>query len=197
MATLQNYGVVTRDGQRGGILMPKPKHKFRVRVVEFGPRSGQGIDLTRQVVSVDRPTISSSPVMLHSYNSIDYYASKPEWSTINLVVRDDVGNNVSRLVGHQEQKQFNHFQQTTPISGDLYKFDMFIDTLDGSNVEIENWHLEGCFLSNINWDQYSYDNSEPMTISMEIRYTNATQSGDLMTQNPEPSSVDPQRRLAS
>lgn len=186
MSTLQNFGVPMGGGAgRGGILQPKPKHRFRVRVFKFGPVVS-GIELTQQVMTVGRPTVNSQAVQVHSYNSIAYYAGKPEWQAIDLTVRDDVSNSVSRLVGHQEQKQMNHFQQTSALAGSNYKFEMYIETLDGGNDGVlEQWYLEGCFLESINYDSFDYSSSDPMTIQMSVRYDNATQQGGLMPLLPE------------
>lgn len=186
MSTLQNFGVPMGGGTgRGGILQPKPKHRFRVRVFRFGPVAS-GIELTQQVMSVGRPTVNSSSVPVHSYNSIAYYASKPEWQPVDLTVRDDVTNAVSRLIGHQEQKQMNHFQQTSTLAGSNYKFEMYIETLDGGNDGVlERWWLEGCFLESINYDSFDYSSSDAMTIQMSIRYDNATQQGGLMPLDPD------------
>lgn len=186
MATLQNFGVPLGGGAgRGGILQPKMKHHFRVRVFRFGPVAG-GIELTQQVQSVGRPNASNTPVEVHSYNSIAYYAGKTQWEPIELTVRDDKTNAVSRLIGHQEQKQLNHFQQTMAFAGTNYKFDMYIETLDGGNDGVvEQWFLEGCFLASINWDQFDYQTADPMTIQMQVRYDNATQGGGLMPLIPE------------
>lgn len=190
MATLQNFGVpVGSGGVRGRILQPKAKFKFRVNLYGFGPLSTP-LDLSAQVQSVSRPTRTASPVEVHSYNSIAYYASKGSWNSIELHVRDDVTNAVSRIVGHQEQKQMNYFQQTTPLAGSNYKFDMLIETLDGGNDGIiERWELEGCFLESTNWDGFDYTStSDFLTIQMTIRYDNATQDGGLMPRIPELSS---------
>lgn len=184
--TLSAFGVPMGGGAgRGGIIMPKPKLRFRVRVINFGPVAG-GIELSQQVVSCGRPTVASSPVEVHSYNSIAYYAGKPVWSSVSLVVRDDVTNAVTRLVGHQEQKQMNHMTQTSALAGSNYKFQMFIETLDGGDDGVlESWFLEGCFLENIEWDQHDYSSSDPMTITMTIRYDNAHQENGLMPINPQ------------
>ncbi len=183
-STLQNFGVPLGGGAgRGGIIQPKVKYKFRVRVINFGPVAG-GIDLAQQVVSVGRPQAQSSAQTIHSYNSIAYYAGKTEWQAISLVVRDDVTNSVSRLVGHQEQKQLNH--QTSAEAGSNYKFQMFIETLDGGDdTVLETWQLEGCFLESIEWDSFDYSSSDPMQITMSIRYDNAHQEGGLMPLIPD------------
>ena len=186
MTTLQNFGVPLGSGAgRGGILMPKPKHRFRVRVINFGPIAG-GLELTQQVVSVNRPTVQQEPVKVDSYNSVAYYAGKHSWNSVELTVRDDVSNSVSKLIGHQEQKQMNHIEQTSALAGSNYKFEMYIETLDGGNDGmLEQWYLEGCFLESINYGEFEYSTAEAMTIQMSVRYDNATQAGGLMPQNPE------------
>lgn len=186
MTTLQNYGVPLGSGSgRGGILQPKTKQKFRVKVFNFGPVSG-GIELSQQVMTCGRPSVTTNPVEVHSYNSIMYYAGKPSWEAISLTLRDDVTNSVTKLVGHQEQKQMNHFQQTSALAGSNYKFQMYIETMDGGNDEVlEQWYLEGCFLASITYDDFDYSSSDPMTIVLSIRMDQCTQSGGLMTLNPE------------
>ena len=145
-----------------------------------------GLELTQQVVSVGRPNATMSAQAVHSYNSIGYYAGKAEWQAVTLTVRDDVSNSVSALVGHQMQKQMNFFQQTTPESGSNYKFQMYIETLDGGNdAVLEQWILEGCFLESCNWESFDYSASEAMTIEMSVRYDNATQQGGLMPLVPD------------
>ena len=156
-----------------------------MRVAQFGPVNG-GLDLSQQVTGVGRPTVAMSSVAVHSYNSIGYYAGKAEWSPVSLTVRDDITNAVSKLVGHQMQKQMNFFQQTSAAAGSNYKFTMYIETLDGGNdTVLEQWILEGCFLENIEYDSFSYDSSDAMIITMSVRYDNATQQGGLMPVNPE------------
>lgn len=180
-STLSRFGVPLGSGAgRGGILQPKVKYKFRVRVINFGPLQG-GLELSQQVMSVGRPKQSHDPVEVHSYNSTAYYAGKGKWETISLKVRDDITNSVSTLVGYQLQKQLNHFDQTSALSGVNYKFNMYIETLDGGDdTVLEQWYLEGCFLANTEYDDFDYSSSEAVAISMTIRYDNATQSGGLM-----------------
>lgn len=184
--TLSKFGVPLGGGSgRGGILQPKYKYRFRVRVVNFGPIAG-GIELTQQVVSVTQPSISHEEVAVHSYNSVGYYAGKHEWETINLVIRDDITNSVGRLVGHQMQKQLNHYEQTGFTSGINYKFVMLIETMDGGNDGvISTWTLEGCFIQNAEFSELAYEDSSFQTISLSVRYDNATLGDGLMTALPE------------
>jgi hypothetical protein len=130
--------------------------------------------------------MTQDAVKVDSYNSIAYYAGKAVWSAISLTVRDDVTNSVSSLVGYQMQKQMNFFQQTTPESGSNYKFQTYIETLDGGNdTVLEQWFLEGCFLESVNYESFDYSSADAMTIEMSIRYDNATLQGGLMPVSPQ------------
>lgn len=185
MTTLQNFGVPVGNGiNRVGMLQPKTKHKFRVRVFGFGPVRA-GIELTQQVQTVNRPNVQMQPVEVHSYNNVAYYAGKAQWSEFQLSVRDDVTNSVSRLVGYQVQKQMNFFESTTPLAASNYKFDTWIETLDGGNDAIlEQWVLEGCFLATVDYQQFDYQTADVMMIDLTVRFDNATQSGGLMPLRP-------------
>jgi hypothetical protein len=175
---------------RGGILQPKYKYRYRVRVLNFGPNTAvTGMDLTQQVSTVSKPKVSHEVVTVHAYNSRAYFAGKHEWGDISLTVRDDVTNAVSRMVSWQIQKQLDHFEQTGFLAASNYKFSMFEEIMDGGNdVVLESWYLEGCFLSNVEWGDMDYSSSEAQTINMTIRYDNATQIGGLMP-SPVPVSV--------
>ena len=182
--TTSKFGIPVAPGTTGdGILMPKLRNRFRVSMQNFGP-AGAALALTRQVVSVGRPNINTGETAIHSYNNIMYYANKPEWQTISLTVRDDITNSVSRLVGAQLQKQMNHFDQTSALSGINYKFLTQIEMLDGGDVGVlENWYLEGCFLQSVNYETLDYSSSDLVTIEMTLRFDNATNSNFPLVQD--------------
>lgn len=185
MSTLQNFGVPL-GGDRGPMLQPKLKHKFRVRLFGFGPISTP-LDLSAQVQSVGKPNFQQAQSEVHTYNSVMYVAGKHSWNSIELVARDDVTNAVSRIVGHQMQKQVNHFQQTTPLAGQNFKFDMVTETMDGGNDGvIESFNYENCWLENVNYGDFDYTDTQGYsTIQMTIRFDNVTQGGGLMPLVPE------------
>ena len=183
--TLSKFGVPLGGGDgRGGILQPKQKHKFRVRFIGFGPIAG-GIELTQQIMTVGKPSVDHEEVIIDSYNSRAKIQGKHTWNAIEVAFRDDVTNSINKLVGYQEQKQINHFEQTSPLAGINYKFTMFIEQLDGGNdVVLDQWVLEGCFLTNINYDTGDYGTGEVVTITTTISYDNATHSDGLFPEFP-------------
>lgn len=191
MVTLTKFGVpLGADGSEGrqGILQPKLKYRFRVRTVNFGP-SNQQINLTQQVMNIQKPKVNHEEVVIDSYNSKAWIAGKHTWDPVSLVLRDDITNAVSRLVGHQQQKQLNHFEQTSAAAGVNYKFQMFIETMDGGNSVVqEQWVLEGCWLQGVDYDSLDYTASEVQMITLNVKFDNATLT-ETFVNNPELTNV--------
>ena len=180
MPGLNRFGVPIPGGgirDRGGILQPKLKYRFRVRTVNFGPSNDQ-VNLTQQIMNVTKPKISPEEVQIDSYNSRAWVAGKHTWEPMTMVVRDDITNAVSKLVGYQMQKQINHFEQTAPAAGTNYKFTTIVETLDGGNTVVqETWTLDGCWLQNVDYDSLDYSaGADVQMITMTVRFDNATLS---------------------
>jgi hypothetical protein len=183
ISTLSKFTVPLATDQSAssqGLLMPKLQYRFRVVLENFGvstPRS----ELTKQVVSCARPNLSFDPITLDVYNSKVYMAGKHTWQPIELVLRDDVNNAVSKLVGEQIQKQFDFFEQASAASGIDYKFVTRIEMLDGGNGAstpnvLETWELYGTYVESVNYNALAYNTSDPVTISLSLKYDNAVQT---------------------
>jgi hypothetical protein len=183
ISTLSKFTVPLANDQSSasqGLLMPKLQYRFRVVLENFGvstPRS----ELTKQVVDVTRPNLSFDEVTLDVYNSRVRLAGKHSWEAITLNLRDDVNNSVSKLVGEQVQKQFDFFEQASAASGIDYKFTTRIEMLDGGNGTstpgiLETWELYGSFVQSVNYNTLAYATSDPVTITLSIRYDNAVQT---------------------
>jgi hypothetical protein len=163
-----------------GLLMPKLQYRFRVTLENFGV-STPTTELTKQVMDVTRPTVSFEQIELHAYNSKVYLAGKHTWEAISLNLRDDVTGQVQKLVGEQLQKQFDFYEQSSAASGADYKFVTRIEILDGGNGAndvnvLETFELYGCYVDNANYNQLAYNSSEPVSVTLSIRYDNAIQT---------------------
>jgi hypothetical protein len=183
ISTLSKITVPLASGDSAsnqGLLMPKLQYRFRVSLENFGVTTPT-TELTKQVVDVTRPTVAFEPIEIPVYNSKAYLAGKHTWSPITLNLREDVNNNVQKLVGEQLQKQFDFYEQSSAASGQDYKFTARIEILDGGNGAntpnvLETFELYGCFVTNADYGSLAYANNEPMAITLEIQYDNAIQS---------------------
>ena len=163
-----------------GLLMPKLQYRFRVSLENFGV-SSPSTELTKQVMDVTRPSVSFDQMTVDIYNSRVYLAGKHTWEPITLNLREDVSNNVQKLVGEQLQKQFDFFEQSSAASGADYKFVTRIEILDGGNgantaTVLETFELYGCYLESTNYNTLNYATSEVVTVALTIRYDNAIQT---------------------
>ena len=183
ISTLSKITVPLASGDSAsnqGLLMPKLQYRFRVSLENFGT-STPTTELTKQVVDVTRPNVSFEQMTLDIYNSKVFLAGKHTWEPITLQLREDVSNNVQKLVGEQLQKQFDFFEQSSAASGADYKFVTRIEILDGGNgantaTVLETFELYGCYLENANYNTLNYATSEVVTTSLSIRYDNAIQT---------------------
>lgn len=185
IASLSRFSVPLATDQSAsnqGLLMPKLPYRFRVTLVDFGVGGAPATELTKQVVTVDRPKPSFEQIDLHVYNSIVKLAGKPKWEDIKLKLRDDMTNLVTNKVGEQMQKQFDFFEQSSAASGLDYKFTTYIELLDGGNggyapVPLETFELQGCWIKSVSYDGGDYSKSnESMNIELSICYDNAMQT---------------------
>ena len=185
VASLNRFTVPVATDQSAsaqGLLMPKLQYRFRVLFENFGV-SKPTTELTKQVIDISRPQVDFDDITLDVYNSKVRLAGRHTWQDVTVNIRDDAAGNVSRLVGEQLQRQFDFFEQASAASGMDYKFKTKFEMLDGGNGAnepnvLETWELYGCFVQNVNYNQLAYNTSEPVTISMTLRFDNALQKPD-------------------
>ena len=163
-----------------GLLMPKLQYRFRVSLENFGV-SSPSTELTKQVMDVTRPNVTFEDMTVDIYNSKVFLAGKHTWDPLTLNLREDVSNNVQKLVGEQLQKQFDFFEQSSAASGADYKFVTRIEILDGGNGAtgvnvLETWECYGCFITEANYNSLAYANNEPVNITLNMQYDNAIQT---------------------
>lgn len=163
-----------------GLLMPKLKYRFRTVFENLGvstPRT----ELTKQVMTFARPSVSFDDMTIDLYNSRVRLAGKHTWDDVTVELRDDASGAVAKLVGEQLQKQLDFMEQSSASSGIDYKFITRCEVLDGGNGAnepnvLETWELYGCYLTTVNYNDLTYADSAPATISLTIRFDNAVQT---------------------
>jgi hypothetical protein len=183
IAALSNFTVPLASDQSAssqGMLMPKLKYRFRITFENFGA-SGSTTELTKQVSEAARPQVKFTDQKIDIYNSVIHFAGKPSWEPISVKLRDDVTGAVSKLVGEQNQKQFDFFEQSSAASAGDYKFTMRIEMLDGGNganapTVLETWECYGCYCVSANYQSLAYSEQTASTIDLSIQMDNAVQT---------------------
>jgi len=183
IASLNRFTVPLATNQSAstqGLLMPKLKYRFRAVFENFGVSSDR-VELTKQVNSISRPNVNFNPFVIEAYNSKVNLVGKPSWEPVTVVLRDDAGGNVSKLVGEQIQKQFDFMEQASASSGIDYKFVLKFEMLDGGNGATQRnvratWELYGAFVNQVNYGEMSYTENSPADITLTVTYDNAIQT---------------------
>jgi len=174
MANLDKFNVPA-DGISGILVQPKLAYRFRVVLTNFGGENSQ--NLTSQVVSVTRPSLTHDDITIDVYNSRIFLAGKHTWDPITITVRDDVTGEVTKAIARQLQRQVDHTNQASATSGSGYKFGAKIENLDGGNggaeAVLDGWELAGCYIQNVNYGENNYSTSDALTITLTIKYDNA------------------------
>lgn len=191
--TFNQFGVPAIGQTSGlGIVQPKLKQRYRVTFSggAFSPTSnGQAVSgqisstsMTQNMVTCARPQQQFNNTPLHSYNNIVYIPQKAEWQPIEMTLRDDISNTVTSLVSSQRSMQMNSYSQSAAPAGSNFKFTIQIDILDGTMAidnTIESFVLLGCYIESVNYDGLDFASSEPVMITLSIRYDDALQGDEV------------------
>jgi hypothetical protein len=171
MAFITDLGV---DGN--GILQPHLKNRFQLHFLGL---AGDPDPLHQQVVTCDRPKIEFAEVELDRYNSKAWVCGKHSWQPMNIVFESDVGGTVAQSIQAQmemQQKITGNFaapRLPAAIGGAIYKFAIRQELLDGDDTVLEAWIIEGCWLSNIDFENLDYAANESIKITCTVRYDHA------------------------
>ena len=159
----------------GALVQPKLSYRFRVLLNGFGGSGNNTVELTSQVVSCTRPSLTHDDIVVDVYNSRIFLAGKHTWDAVTLTVRDDVTGNVAKSIAAQLQNQIDHASQSGAKAGQNYKFSMSIENLDGSDTPgiLDAWELAGCYIQNVNYGENNYSTSDPLQITIAIKFDNA------------------------
>jgi len=176
MSTISDIGI---PGVGSGILHPKQKNRWRVTFANLGGGTDSQ-PLSMQAITVDRPKLSFAEVELHRYNSIAYVAGKHSWDEMKLTLEDDVTGSASAVIQAQLQKQqwlIGAEGQWLAAAGEgsIYKFVTYLEQLDGNDVVVEKWTVEGCFIKSANYGENDYKTGDAMTIELSLRFDHARQ----------------------
>lgn len=183
IASLTKFTVPLASDQSSssqGLLMPKLKYRFRIMFENFGV-STPTTELTKQVTDATRPNIKFNNKVIDVYNSKINYAGKWTWDPITVKIRDDATGAVSKLIGEQNQKQFDFFEQASAASGIDYKFLMRLEMLDGGNgahipAVLETWECYGCYVVSTTYDTLDYKADDPLVITLSIQPDNCIET---------------------
>lgn len=179
MATMSQAGI---PGVGNGYLHPKQRNRWRLTFQGIGQGGpGNTADLSLQLISTNRPSLNFDEIQMDRYTTRAYVAGKYTWDPLNITFEDDVGGRASQIIRNQVENQQKLIGATGPwlnaaptASG--YKFGSKLSMMDGNEGILEEWLLEGCFITNVNWGDLDYADGGAVQIQTTIRFDHARNS---------------------
>jgi hypothetical protein len=174
MALISDLGV---DG--GGISQPRLKNRW---ALTFQNMAGDSDDLRINAITVDRPKLEFQQVPLDRYNSKAYVLGKHEFDPITVTFEDDFNGGVTAAIQAQLELQQNIIgvnsapRLPAAAAGQDYKFAIKMDLLDGNIQVLESFLMEGCMITNVDYDSGDYSASETIKCTVTFRFDHARQN---------------------
>tara|TARA_X000001382_G_scaffold80438_2_gene56617 strand:- start:152 stop:640 length:489 start_codon:yes stop_codon:yes gene_type:complete len=121
------------------------------------------------VKTMARPSITFEEVELNHINVKRYVHGKATWEPIEVTLYDPVVPSAAQ--GVMEWIRLHH-ESVTGRDGysDFYKKDVDFQVLGPVGDVVEEWKLKGCFIQAANFNDLDFSSSDPVDISLTLRY---------------------------
>ena len=139
---------------------PKLKNRFIMQI--------DGIN-AYLIKSINRPSLTNDEVVLEHMNTTRYVKGKSRWEPLEITLYDPVVPSAAQQV--MEWVRLHH-ESVTGRDGyaDFYKKSITFNLLDPVGAVIEEWELKGAFIQSTNFGDLDFATSDPVEISLTLRY---------------------------
>lgn len=120
-----------------------------------------------------RPNLGFKEMIAKHVSEDVYYAAKPDWRPINLVLYDLKKNGehpVFKWIKEVYNPKSGNFKP--PNSGEFIK-EARVELYDGCGERIESWNFEDVWPQSVNFQTLEMGSSEILTVDLTLRYVRA------------------------
>ena len=144
----------------------EPKRQFRWIM------SMQGLLDEFTLKTATRPQINFEDTTIDYMNVKRYIAGKPAWEPLTLTIYDPISPSAAQKVAEWIRLSF---EGTTGRMGyaQFYKKEINLKMLDPIGAVVEDWLIQGAWVMNSNWGELDYAVSDPVNITLTIRFDQA------------------------
>ena len=144
-------------------FQPKAKRQFILAI--------EGIDMYL-VKSAARPTFTTEEVTINWINTTRYIAGKTTFSPMAVTLHDPIAPSCAQQVMEWIRTCYESVSGRSGFA-DFYKRDIQIKVLDPIGTVVELWDIKGAWVTEANFNELTYEGSDSIEISLNIRYDNA------------------------
>jgi hypothetical protein len=155
----------------------KQKFRWLLKIEGVSGEAAQGVNALPPEKSA-RPSLSFKEIEAQHLNETVYFAGKPEWKPISLVLYDLVTNDNPILNWLKEQYEVTQDKATWKVptgQGVLggWKRDATLEMYNGCGDLLERWVYENAWPNSIEWGDLDMSSSEYVTVDLTLRYDRA------------------------
>jgi hypothetical protein len=115
-----------------------------------------------------RPSIDINPVAIPFLNTSTFVAGRFKWEALSVKFRDPIGPSASQAVMEWIRLCAESVTGRMGYAAG-YKKDVDLEMLDPTGVAVEKWILQGCFLTNVDFDSLGYSEDGLITVNATLR----------------------------
>ena len=121
------------------------------------------------IKTANRPSIQFDEVVLEHMNVTRYVKGKGKWQPIEITLYDAVVPSAAQAV--MEWVRLSH-ESVTGRDGysDFYKKEVTFQLLGPVGDVVEEWILKGCFIESANFNDVDFAASDPVDITLSLKY---------------------------
>ena len=121
------------------------------------------------IKTANRPTIAFETIELDHINVKRYIKGKGAWEELEVTLYDPVVPSAAQAC--MEWIRLSH-ESVTGRDGysDFYKKEIRFNLLGPVGDKVEEWVLHGCFIQTANFNDLDFSSSDPVDISVTLRY---------------------------
>ena len=121
------------------------------------------------IKAANRPKITFEEIALSHMNVKRYIKGRGEWQTLDITLYDPIVPSAAQAV--MEWVRLSH-ESVTGRDGysDFYKKAVNCQLLGPVGDIVEEWTLKGAFITSANFGALSFDASDPVDITVTLRY---------------------------
>ena len=120
------------------------------------------------IKGMQRPRLTQEARALNHINVQRYVKGRSVWGSVDMTLHDPIVPSAAQSV--MEWVRLHH-ESVTGRDGyaDFYKKDLTFNVLGPVGDKVEEWILKGAQITQVNFGDMSWDNDEPMNITLTIQ----------------------------
>ena len=121
--------------------------------------------------TASRPTATVEPITIDYLNGKRYVAGKLEWSPITVALYDPIAPSASQKIMEWVRLCYETLSGRAGYAA-FYKKNVQLEMLDPVGAIVENWNIQGAWITNASFGDLDYSSSELVQATVELRMDN-------------------------